>query len=191
MIDGGNGGDLLLGNLSNDILNGGEGDDSLFGGADNDDITGGDGADIIDTGAGIDNVNYTELGQGIDTITVFNSGVDQFNFTKAKFVDDIDNDVVVGRNQNATDLDTDGIIFINDETVIDLTDLDQVATAIGDVASEVANSMAVFVVGNNDNTNTGIYEFASVDQNGTVAADELTAIAIVNAAVDNGDFNLI
>ena len=63
-LNGGSGGDLLIGSPSGDSISGGPGDDSMRGGAGDDFLAGGFGpfletdADIEDGGTGIDTVSY-------------------------------------------------------------------------------------------------------------------------------------
>ena len=53
-LEGGDGNDLLYGQLGNDTLKGSSGDDALWGGRGNDTLLGGTGADYFDGGAGAD-----------------------------------------------------------------------------------------------------------------------------------------
>ena len=102
-LNGNNGRDYLFGENGNDVLRGGAGDDilkgggghdrlvgdagrdHLQGGAGRDVLRGGEGRDILTGGAGADVFTYTEIGDSPadpdkrDTITDFESGVDQIN----------------------------------------------------------------------------------------------------------------
>ncbi|MGM0740911.1 MAG: Hint domain-containing protein [Pseudomonadota bacterium] len=90
-LDGGADDDVLLGGDGNDTLDGGDGSDTLDGGAGNDTILGGDGDDTIDGGTGNDFIEgglgddqltggdgndyfFYMPGDGLDTITDFNTG---------------------------------------------------------------------------------------------------------------------
>jgi Ca2+-binding RTX toxin-like protein len=70
-IDGGVGNDLLFNGDGDDTVAGGSGDDTLWGAAGNDVLTGGDGADTFAFVAG----------NGADTISDFESGVDEVLFS--------------------------------------------------------------------------------------------------------------
>jgi uncharacterized protein YkwD len=92
-VIGGNGDDVLAGNLGSDTISGGLGNDVVFGGQGNDAIDGGSGSDLLsgdlgdDTltgGSGFDVLTggdgrdrfVLEVGNNLDTITDFISGVD-------------------------------------------------------------------------------------------------------------------
>lgn len=75
-LTGTGGDDVLLGLRGDDELIGGAGDDRLFGGAGDDILTGGTGSDIF-------LIDY-----GIDTVTDFEDGVDQLDFSSVYGVDD-------------------------------------------------------------------------------------------------------
>ena len=66
-------GDSLAGGAGDDIILGDAGDDTIDGGSGNDFIEGGLGNDLLTGGAGNDYFTYTP-GDGLDTITDFNSG---------------------------------------------------------------------------------------------------------------------
>ncbi|MFN6537638.1 MAG: calcium-binding protein [Nostoc sp. EkiNYC01] len=66
----------LSGGDNNDTLNGGDGNDTLIGGTGNDILIGGRGSDLLTGGTGNDKFVYNSLGEGIDTISDFNSTVD-------------------------------------------------------------------------------------------------------------------
>ena len=78
-LDGGIGNDKLDGGLGNDSLLGGAGNDSLLGGAGNDSLTGGMGQDILTGGKGADQFVFG-LGDGINTVTDFQDGIDHLRF---------------------------------------------------------------------------------------------------------------
>ncbi|WP_295512609.1 Hint domain-containing protein [uncultured Sulfitobacter sp.] len=63
-LSGAAGDDTVLGGIGDDVIDGGTGDDTIAGGQGNDTITGGDGSDTFSYAAG----------DGIDTITDFNTG---------------------------------------------------------------------------------------------------------------------
>ena len=63
ILSGDRGNDLLTGGSGRDVLLGGDGDDTLIGGANNDTLTGGNGRDTF----------VLSVGEGIDTITDFDS----------------------------------------------------------------------------------------------------------------------
>jgi len=65
-LNGGDGNDVLFGDLGNDTLNGGNGRDILFGGLGDDLLSGGTGADVF---------HFGRL-EGKDTITDFNTAED-------------------------------------------------------------------------------------------------------------------
>lgn len=76
------GADLLRGGAGNDLLQGGAGDDLLRGGIGADRINGGRGDDVLTGGAGADQFIFGR-GFGSDSITDFQSGVDQLRFSAA------------------------------------------------------------------------------------------------------------
>ena len=65
--------DFLRGDTGSDTLDGGLGDDTLTGGNEDDTLTGGAGNDNLTGGAGDDTFVYS-VGDGLDTISDFNSG---------------------------------------------------------------------------------------------------------------------
>ncbi|WP_052362656.1 Hint domain-containing protein [Falsirhodobacter sp. alg1] len=78
-INGGAGNDFILGNgdlgsaiTGSNVLNGGAGNDTILGGSQSDTITGGTGDDSLTGGGGNDTYVYA-AGDGLDTITDFNS----------------------------------------------------------------------------------------------------------------------
>ncbi|MDX8348802.1 calcium-binding protein [Cognatiyoonia sp. IB215446] len=88
VMSGGNGADWIDGFIGNDTISGNGGDDVLFGRSGADAVTGGTGADIIiggtdnDTltgGTGADTFVF-DLGDGLDTITDFEEGIDLISF---------------------------------------------------------------------------------------------------------------
>ena len=89
MLDGNQNVDLLKGGQGNDTLNGGSGNDTLLGGSGADQLLGKQGADILDGGSGDDtltggtggDVFAIALGNGTDTITDFNVGVDRIGLS--------------------------------------------------------------------------------------------------------------
>jgi VCBS repeat-containing protein len=90
--------ELLQGFGGNDILVGGDGNDILFGGEDNDTLTGGAGEDTF--------VFSANAGEGINTITDFNTAEDTLSFHEVLDGVDLDLD---GVNDN---LDVDAISII-------------------------------------------------------------------------------
>ena len=67
-VQGGDGGDLLLGSEQNDVLQGGAGNDQLFGYGGDDTIEGGSGNDRIDGGTG-NNTYLFGRGDGVDVVS--------------------------------------------------------------------------------------------------------------------------
>ena len=89
---GNSGSDILTAGKGDDVLNGSAGDDQLFGntGADvlngsagNDLITGGEGDDVMAGGAGEDRFKF-RTGDGTDTITDFEAGIDHIVFSDGR-----------------------------------------------------------------------------------------------------------
>jgi Ca2+-binding RTX toxin-like protein len=72
-IDGGYGNDSLSGGSDNDTIFGGDGDDTLDGVEGNDSLGGGSGDDLLTGGIGDDDFIYN-VGDGLDTISDFNTG---------------------------------------------------------------------------------------------------------------------
>ena len=84
-IDGTNGNDDLYGGVSGEQINGrggndhiyaGGGNDTVSGGAGSDYIMGGVGSDVLSGGSGPDTFVYVDQGEGGDTITDFETGVE-------------------------------------------------------------------------------------------------------------------
>lgn len=115
-IEGGADGDVLFNGDGQDIVDGGAGDDTLWGGPGDDTLTGGDGADTF---------SFVP-GNASDTITDFNSGVDQvvfegtgLGFLDLTFIDTVDGvEVSYGTSSlvltglASTDLDAGDFIFV-------------------------------------------------------------------------------
>jgi subtilisin-like proprotein convertase family protein len=91
---GGDGNDLIIGNLmnnlvvagrGNDNVSGGPGDDALYGGEGNDAIAGGPGKDVLVGGGGADAFNYffvqDSAGLGYDIILDFQPGIDRIDLS--------------------------------------------------------------------------------------------------------------
>lgn len=74
LIEGLNGDDSIFGRMGNDSLVGGGGRDLLYGQEGNDSLTGGMGNDRLDGGSGND-IYYFGRGDGIDTISSYDTGV--------------------------------------------------------------------------------------------------------------------
>lgn len=87
-LAGGGGNDTLLGRRGNDTLDGGTGDDLLHGGVGDDLLSGGAGADTFAFHVA---TNLTPIllfpldGEGLDTITDFEPGIDTIRFGSAEF----------------------------------------------------------------------------------------------------------
>ena len=123
-LDGGAGVDTLMGGAGNDELDGGAGDDTLMGGAGNDELDGGAGDDMIYGGAGKDELTGGDGGDtfifspadgdGIDTITDFETGTDSNSI-----VDKIDLSAFFATKPDFDDLD---IEQRGSNTIIDLSD---------------------------------------------------------------------
>ena len=71
-VSGNDADNVLRGNAGNDTLNGGKGDDNLIGGVGDDTLTG---------GAGADTFWFARSDFGVDTITDFEDGAEQINFS--------------------------------------------------------------------------------------------------------------
>jgi Ca2+-binding RTX toxin-like protein len=74
-IYGGNGNDIIDGDIGNDLLNGEDGDDTIYGGAGQDIVNGGDGDDTIFSGSG----NNTVSGGNDNDVITGGSGVNLLN----------------------------------------------------------------------------------------------------------------
>lgn len=120
-LDGGDGDDILYGHNDDDDLSGGLGNDELFGGNGNDDVSGGDGNDTLDGGTGSDILTggagadtfIFVAGNGQDTVTDFEAGVDFFDLTELGFTTNTEfSDAIT---QNGTDVHID---FGTDELII-------------------------------------------------------------------------
>ena len=80
LIDGGAGDDTCRGGSGFDDLHGGTGNDDLYGEDDDDRLTGGLGDDTMTGGAGADSFAIN-AGDGIDTITDFEDGIDRIDLS--------------------------------------------------------------------------------------------------------------
>ena len=78
---GGVGADDVTGNDANNVLRGGAGDDSLNGRKGDDHLIGGAGDDTLTAGAGADTFWFARSDFGVDTITDFEDGTEQINFS--------------------------------------------------------------------------------------------------------------
>jgi hypothetical protein len=99
VINGGNGDDLIVGGVSDDIINAGNGSDVVFGGAGNDVIDGGNGSDVISGGAGNDVIIG---GRGDDLLS---GGADSDVF---RFGSSFGNDVITDFNKFQDKIDFSG-----------------------------------------------------------------------------------
>ena len=79
LLDGAAGNDKLIGGLGNDTLLGGAGNDTLQGGAGNDFLFAGFGQDLLTGGKGADRFVFV-LGDGLNTVTDFQDGIDRIQF---------------------------------------------------------------------------------------------------------------
>lgn len=83
VLNGADGDDFLTGGNGNDVLHGGAGDDQLFGGNGKDRLVGGVGNDLLVGGKGPD-VFVFEIGEGEDTISDFQVGLDVIELSGLK-----------------------------------------------------------------------------------------------------------
>ena len=79
LLDSGIGNDKLFGGTGNDTLLGGAGNDTLQGGSGNDILTAGPGQDVLTGGQGADQFVFAQ-GDGSNTVTDFQNGVDHLRF---------------------------------------------------------------------------------------------------------------
>ena len=99
-LEGGDGHDQLNGGEGNDLLNGGEGNDVLIGGNGKDTLIGGSGKDILTGGNGEDIFQFMDISDSGDTITDFEVGIDQLDFTNLG-VSSLD-DFIITQNDTQT-----------------------------------------------------------------------------------------
>lgn len=76
MLSGGDGDDILYGLVGDDVLNGGSGNDRLIGGI---------GADVLTGGSGADRFYITSLAEAGDSITDFDTSMDDLYFSSTAF----------------------------------------------------------------------------------------------------------
>ncbi|WP_283810368.1 CARDB domain-containing protein [Pontivivens nitratireducens] len=120
-LDGGDGDDAVYGHNDNDVLTGGLGNDGLFGGNGSDTLDGGDGDDTLDGGANNDVLSggagadtfIFATGNGQDTVTDFEAGVDAFDLTELGFT--TNTEFMDAITQNGSDVHID---FGGDELII-------------------------------------------------------------------------
>ena len=105
------GNDIVHGGIGNDYVNGNQGDDQVFGDAGNDDVHGGKGNDTVDGGAGDDQV-FGEVGDdvviggpGLDTLSG-GPGSDRFLYTNLTDGLDTITDFTKGLGGDALDIRT-------------------------------------------------------------------------------------
>ena len=121
MLDGGRGDDTLYGGDSRDALYGNLGDDVLFGDAGADRLTGNEGADTLTGGAGPDLFVF-KAGDGVDTITDFEDGVDRIRIvTGAASMGDL-TITDLGADTRVTFADVTIVFSGVDHTALDATD---------------------------------------------------------------------
>jgi Ca2+-binding RTX toxin-like protein len=85
IIDGGAGTDNILGGDGNDSLSGLDGNDSMNGGSGDNTLVGGAGTDTLTGGTGASVFAYSAPTEGLDTITDFVSGTDEFRILASAF----------------------------------------------------------------------------------------------------------
>ncbi|MBM1817047.1 calcium-binding protein [Pseudosulfitobacter pseudonitzschiae] len=121
VLDGGRGDDTLYGGDSKDALYGNWGDDVLFGDAGSDRLAGNQGNDTLTGGAGADLFVF-KAGDGVDTITDFEDGVDRIRIvTGAGSMDDL-TITDLGADVRLTFADVTVVMLGVDHTVLDATD---------------------------------------------------------------------
>jgi len=198
-LTGGAGNDVLSGGAGNDILSGGAGNDVLYGGTGNDILIGGAGHDVMTGGAGADIFRYTSFGDGAagvaiasaDAITDFVHGEgDKIQFSGIG----LNGTGAVAAASGTANFagDANGVFFINNATAADLGSAADVANAIGAIAGVGSGDNAVFLVKKTGGAATGVYGFT--DDGGAdtaVASSELKLLAVVNAAIDQTDAQVV
>lgn len=155
----------------------GDGADTLVGGAGADNLTGGGGSDVF---------KYTATTEGGDTIADFLVGTDKIQYTAA---------LVNGTSTGATALATQ---YLSAATQITANNtIYNYTTALADTSAATVAAASVsagalgFAAGTetagdklliavHSATTTAVYAFASVTQNGTIAANELTLLATLS-----------
>uniref|UniRef100_UPI0011308683 beta strand repeat-containing protein n=1 Tax=Cobetia sp. QF-1 TaxID=1969833 RepID=UPI0011308683 len=169
-LTGGSGNDLLRGGDGDDTLIGNQGNDLLFGGDGRNIFTGGEGDDVIvtstlefeiDGGVGTDAVRFDNTGESIDLTTLLVAGVDANLMTNIEVLD------------ISASSDTGTTLTIDEATVLNLTDVDDILRIEGDdddtVAADGATSTGAEVV---NGTTYDTYELGSatlyIDQDITV-----------------------
>ena len=119
------GDDTLRGLLGRDKLLGGEGDDRLFGGRGIDKLIGGWGDDFL-TGGGRKDIFRFAAGDGHDTITDFQDGLDRIALDG---VGNIDRDNILSRAEQSGD---DVVITLDRSTSVTLLDMDLSMLSVDD-----------------------------------------------------------
>lgn len=116
-LTGGAGDDTMTGRSGNDRLLGGSGNDILLGGAGRDFLSGGTGNDVL-TGGRDHDVFQFRAGDGADTITDFNNGVDHLRF-------DIENFVVAQAVRDAVQVGENLVITYDGSNTVTLLNFDK------------------------------------------------------------------
>ena len=204
-LTGDSGNNILTGGTGADVLNGGDGTDTLTGGDGGDSLLGGAGDDSLDAGAG----NDTLLGgAGTDTLTG-GTGNDIFLYALTSVFGDGISDFTAGASGDSLDFDTarinvigsgfvqmatggtidqganpDGMIVITNN-VDGFQNATTVATGLNTLNTLNAGDDRFFAVGNV--TSTRLWYWSDATNEGTVGADELTAVADITG-VNHNDF---
>jgi len=203
-ITGSTGGDTIVaGDLADTIATNG-GATSVTGGAAADSITGGGGIDTIVFTATTAAALATEVGSTAATdvdvatgvgeaISTFTSGTDKLKFPAALLTNVIGTEVDTLKTivKGGTVANTDRYVFISNGASSDNTD--QTGAVIALLNSLTTSAVAIgdsFLVGIDNDTNVYLYLVEQVSTADTIAAQDVTAVGVLNGivAVGNGDF---
>jgi len=203
-ITGSTGGDTIVaGDLADTIATGG-GATSVTGGAAADSITGGGGVDtiiytgttaaLIATETGSTAGTDVDIATGVgDAISSWTSGADKINFPAALVTNAIGTEVdtLKAIAKAGTVANTDRYVFVNNAASGD--NADQFGGAVAILNALTTSAVAIgdsFIAFIENDTNTYIYLVQQVSAANTIAAQDVTAIGVINGVttVANGDF---
>jgi hypothetical protein len=203
----------LTGSTGANTLSGGDGADTIAtnGGAVS--VTGGGAADSITGGGGVDTIIWTgttaaliatetgstagtdvDLASGVgDSITTWVSGTDKLHFPAALLTNAIGTEVDTLKSiaGGGTIANTDRFVHVSDTAIGD--NVDQFGAAVIELNALITTAVAIgdsVLVAMDNDTNTYLYLIQQVSTSGTIAAQDVTLVGVLNGitTVANGDF---
>jgi Ca2+-binding RTX toxin-like protein len=197
IITTGVGADIITSGSGNDTIVAGSHDDTITAGAGDDTITGGAGNDSITTGTGADDV-VISASNGVDTITDFTPGTDDFKVATAGPLGAVGTERTTTGGAGAIAMGDHGVEYISiNGAAANLTNAGTAALAVSDLTATTLTNLAAYLderftapnTANQDSlfvinwtaSGTNAYIYEHVDAGSTsVDAGELTLLAIVD-----------